>query len=119
MPSPKLILVVEDDSSIRQNLKKFLEYEGYLVQLSKNGRDALDFLSGCVEPPSAILLDLMMPILDGWEFREEQLRSRHKTIPVIVLTAAGVNSAPISADAILRKPVDLDVLANTIQSFVQ
>ena len=66
------ILIVEDDEDIARNLRELLEGEGHVVEWASNGRVALDYLRGTADRPSFILLDLMMPVMDGYEFRTEQ-----------------------------------------------
>lgn len=105
------VFVVEDDVDTREMLARFLELEGFAVETAANGRQALERLEAGT-PASIILLDLMMPVMDGWQFRREQ--ARHETlskIPVIVVSAAGRDRiAQIDADAYLSKPVDLEEL---------
>jgi CheY-like chemotaxis protein len=112
----KLILAIEDDLDLRTNLKIFLEDEGYTVILAKHGQAALDYLSGIVILPSLILLDLMMPVMDGWTFREKQdANVRLQDIPVIVFTASGNLGRPLSVKAIIKKPVNLELLLQGIE----
>ena len=110
MSSPT-VFIIEDDVDTREMLAKFLELEGYSVELASNGRQALDRLAGGANA-SVILLDLMMPVMDGWEFRRHQIEdARLRDIPTIVVSAAGRDRlAQISADAYLSKPVDMDEL---------
>lgn len=110
------IMIVEDDSDTREMLERFLELEGYDVRTAANGQIALDALQAdnalCV-----ILLDLMMPVMNGWQFRQAQaLDPRLSRIPVVVVTAAGAKDdiPSIEADAWLSKPVDFDRLLATI-----
>jgi CheY-like chemotaxis protein len=110
------VLIVEDDRDTREMLERFLELEGFTVSSAENGRAALDLLQrdggACV-----ILLDLMMPVMNGWEFRQAQVRDpRLSTIPVVVVTAAGRREQipAIDAYAWLPKPVDFDRLLETI-----
>lgn len=105
------ILVVEDDADTREMLGRFLELEGFRVETAANGRQALERLEAGA-PAAAIVLDLMMPVMDGWEFRREQLRrAALANIPVIVVSAAGRERLrQIEADAYLSKPVDLEEL---------
>jgi CheY-like chemotaxis protein len=80
------VLIVEDDESAREALAAFLEAEGYPVLEAGNGREALGRLRD--DGVGAILLDLMMPVMDGWEFRATQLRDPALApIPVMVVTA--------------------------------
>jgi CheY-like chemotaxis protein len=108
----KKILVVEDDRDIRKNMKLLLESEGYEVLLAENGRLALDYLEGASLLPDAIILDLTMPVMDGFEFREAQLNdARLASIPVGIMTADGrVDEKRLRVRAAegLRKPAALD-----------
>lgn len=117
MNSPT-VFIIEDDVDTREMLAKFLELEGYTVELASNGRQALDRLSAGAKV-SVILLDLMMPVMDGWEFRRLQARdSRLKNIPTIVVSAAGRDRmAQVPADAYLSKPVDMDELLSRVSQF--
>jgi CheY-like chemotaxis protein len=110
------ILIVEDDRDTREMLGRFLELEGFTVRSAENGRAALDVLRR--EGACVILLDLMMPVMNGWEFRRVQASDpRLSTIPVVVVTAAGRREQipAIDAHAWLSKPVDFDRLLETIQ----
>jgi CheY-like chemotaxis protein len=89
------VLVVDDDSAVRTALKELFETEGYTVAVAANGRAALNHLGGGLRP-CVVLLDLMMPVMDGWDFRTEQLKDPAlKQIPVCILTAAGFSDATI------------------------
>lgn len=86
---PAVILLVEDEAAIREVIEAVLEAEGYRVVSTTNGADALDVLRGGLRP-CMIILDLMMPVMDGWEFRTAQLRdSDLLKIPTVVYTAVG------------------------------
>jgi len=120
----KSVMVVEDDSEIRETLCQVLEDEGYAVLDFRNGREALEHLKAAVGqagPPGLILLDLMMPIMNGWQFRAAQLEDPALAhIPVVVLTAERMapkahNTLP--GVARLRKPVELDDLLHAVQQF--
>jgi signal transduction histidine kinase len=106
------ILVVEDDPSVRKSLVDILRDEGYGVETCENGAQALA-LAGASPPPDAIVLDLRMPVMDGWEFR---LRQRSgdavvSRIPVLAISADGsAKAAAIHADAYLRKPFSAEHL---------
>jgi DNA-binding response OmpR family regulator len=112
------VFVVEDDVDTRDMLGRFLELEGFTVELASNGQQALERLSNGVHP-CVILLDLMMPVMDGWQFRQEQVRRRDIAgIPVIIVSAAGKDRiAGIDADGYLSKPVDLEQLLERITQF--
>jgi len=115
-PPAKRILVIEDDYPILEALAEILGDEGYLVSTANNGREALDHLKRDVAP-NLILLDLRMPVMDGWTFRNVQKRTSHlASIPVIAISADGSSPAQaISADAFLRKPIDMRELLLTIR----
>lgn len=112
------VFIIEDDIDTRDMLAHFLEMEGYHVELAANGRQALDRFSGGASA-SVIVLDLMMPVMDGWEFRRRQVEdARLKDIPTIVVSAAGRDRlAQIDADAYLSKPVDMDELLYQVSQF--
>jgi CheY-like chemotaxis protein len=112
------VLIVEDDLDTREMLGRFLELEGYRVETAENGKRALERL-GSGMGACVILLDLMMPVMDGWQFRQEQIRDASLAdIPVIVVSAAGRDRLEkIQADAYLSKPVDLDELLGCVTQF--
>ena len=116
--SASMVLIVEDDPDTREMLGKFLELEGFQVETAANGQLALDKLQGGVRP-GVIVLDLMMPVMDGWEFRRRQLKDENlATIPTIVVSAAGRDRmAQVSADAYLAKPIDMDELLSRVSGF--
>ena len=117
---PRRVLVVEDDTSIRDTLELALAMQGYEVATAPNGREAVDLLPRW--PPDLIVLDLMMPVMDGWKFRMEQRRAGYDDVPVLVLTAS--RNAADSKDALgaverLQKPFDLRHLLDTINRLAQ
>lgn len=118
----KRILVVEDDQYIRDSLAELLQDEGYLVDVAKDGQEGLDYLAR-EQAPDLILLDLMMPIKDGFQFRAEQREDpRIASIPVVIFSAdTGVNqpNAQFEGAAILKKPVDLDALLSMVRQSTQ
>ncbi|MEO6238354.1 MAG: response regulator [Vicinamibacterales bacterium] len=112
------VMIVEDDPDTREMLERFLELEGFDVRTAANGQIALESLRAD-NGLSVILLDLMMPVMNGWQFREAQAGDpRLARIPVVVVSAAGARDdiPAIAADAWLSKPVDLDRLLATIGS---
>jgi DNA-binding response OmpR family regulator len=116
------VLIVEDDPAILAILVDVLEDEGYGVSVARNGRDALDALRARpTSPPCLILLDLMMPTMNGAEFRSEQLKDDLLSgIPVLLLTADrnGRRAAEeLNVAAMLRKPPDLDELLSLIRRY--
>ena len=113
--APEHILLVEDDRSIRVALQGILEDEGYAVTAADNGRQALERLRSSAAP-DLIVLDLRMPVMDGWEFRAAQKDDpKLARIPVLAISADGsAKAAAIDAQAYLRKPLNMDALLNAI-----
>jgi CheY-like chemotaxis protein len=111
------LLVVEDDDDLRDIIRKVLTDANYEVETARHGRDALQILASS-EPPNLILLDLMMPIMNGWAFREKQLADpRLKSIPVLIMTAANnLDDAAIEGAGLIRKPVDLEDLLALVRA---
>ena len=109
------ILVVEDDRDLREILGESLELEGYDVVSAEHGQAALQKLETGPRP-CLILLDLMMPVMDGWTFRERILEDASlASIPVVVMTAAGPDSTKtIRSDAILHKPLDMAAVVDAL-----
>lgn len=112
------ILLVEDDPDTRTAMTLVLEMNGYQVTSAANGQEALDRLRR--EPrPCLIFLDLMMPVLDGWEFCKQQRQDpRLAVIPVIVLSAdrsVADTAASIGATDFLQKPIQLEELLASAQ----
>ncbi len=115
-----LVLIVEDDRAIREPLSVLLRGEGYRVSLAENGQEALRKLR--TEPsPDIIVLDLRMPVMDGWEFRAIQQRDPVLgLIPVVAISADGsAQAVTMSADAYLRKPLDPSDLLQTIDGILR
>ena len=117
-----LILLVEDDESIRTDLSALLEMEGFKVYAAENGQAAVKLLESAPLNPSLILLDIMMPVMDGWQFREAQLQMHEaSSIPVIVMTADGHASEKatrMNAQGFIQKPIhSIDSFLKTIQRF--
>jgi signal transduction histidine kinase len=118
-PDRERILVVEDDRGIREVLRGILEEEGYAVTTADNGRRALDrLLTG--EVPDIIVLDLRMPIMDGWQFRAAQKADPALAgIPVLAMSADGSAKAEaIDAAAYLRKPLSTGILLAAIRQIL-
>ena len=99
----KYILLIEDDELLRGAMKMVLEWEGYRVACAGDGGEALDYLRGG-ERPSLILLDIILPGMDGRQFREEQRRDPAlAAVPVVVVSALDAADCPEAA-AHVRKP---------------
>ena len=109
------ILVVDDEPDIRATVSAMLEIEGYDVAEAANGADALRQLEQ--HAPDVILLDMRMPILDGWGFAAELRRRGHRT-PIVVMTAARDAAhwaAEIAASAFVSKPFGYDDLIAAVE----
>ena len=113
----RTVLVVEDDESIRDALKAAIEMEGYEVGTAEDGRRGLEALAR-LPRPCLILLDLMMPVMNGWEFAEALGEDdRLATIPIVVVTAYTRQAKGINAKRVLKKPVDLDALLGAVRTY--
>ena len=114
------VLVVEDDRLAREALEAILEARGFSVAAAGNGREALNYLQ-THRPPDVILLDLMMPVMNGWEFRRHQKQNPAlAAIPVIV--CSGVEDVPAEAALVgaaghLQKPIVPEELVETVSHF--
>jgi CheY-like chemotaxis protein len=113
-----LILVVDDDRDIRDSLIETLEDHGYRAAGAANGVEALSVLRTSPDPPCLILLDLMMPVMDGQGFREEQLKNPvWADIPVIVISAyadVDVQARSLAAE-FMRKPLAIRLLIDVVR----
>ncbi len=112
------VLVVDDDADIRDGLREILEDAGHTVSEARNGKDALAALRAAASLPDIILLDLMMPVMDGFEFRRKQLLdARLAAVPVVVLSAdvhVGERAGALGNALWLRKPIHLDQLLDVV-----
>jgi two-component system response regulator MprA len=116
------VLLVEDDAAVRGMMTYVLELAGYHVTATANGREALDHLRQD-RRPDVIVLDLRMPVMDGWQFRVEQCHDPElASVPVVVVSGESpedAGSASHEASGYLRKPVDLRELLETIGAIVE
>jgi len=113
----KYVLIVEDDFDIRNSLRQILELEGYKVLSAENGLEGLRLLQN-LKSPCLVLLDMMMPVMDGFEF----LRAKGADITVapmpVVVVSANADPAKISdAKAYVKKPIDIDVLLRVVAEY--
>lgn len=116
MPATDTILLVDDDAGALAALADILSIEGYAVQSMSNGREAMDLLADS-RPPSLIILDLFMPVMDGWQFLAEmKSNSRLRSVPVVVVSAFDTQ---VEADAFFTKPINLESLLRTITELVE
>jgi two-component system, chemotaxis family, chemotaxis protein CheY len=110
------LLVVDDDPTIREMLEMLLDSEGYEVATASNGADALDALPEL--HPDLIILDMKMPVMDGWEFMDRYRTLPDATAPVVVLSAAqdtGRRAAEVGAQAYVSKPFAIDDLLKVVE----
>jgi len=121
-PGRAHILLVEDDDDIRETFAELLEEEGYSVATASDGREALIVLESGALLPDLILLDLMMPNMNGFQFREEQLKHpAYARIPVAVISAdvmAKEKVEKLLVSRFIRKPVQLQPLLAVVESMI-
>jgi CheY-like chemotaxis protein len=117
--SPGPILVVDDDDAIRATVRDILDFEGYAVLTAPDGAAALRLAEQTA--PACVLLDMRMPVLDGWGFaREARARGHH--FPIVVMTAASDANAwcrEIGGDACVPKPFQVDEMLDAIQRVLE
>jgi CheY-like chemotaxis protein len=117
------ILIVDDDGDTRAALAELLREEGFAVEGAPNGREALVRLRGGEIHPAVILLDLMMPGMDGWDFRSEQLRDPNlAAVPVVIVSASGFSPESIRTQfqpaAYVEKPIERAELLGVIRELL-
>lgn len=109
----KDVLIVEDDANIREVLKLALDFEGYKVVLATNGKEAMDLLPKI--NPGLIILDLMMPVMNGWEFVEEiKKHEEYRHIPIVVVSAYSERAKAIECTEFVQKPLELETLLQAV-----
>lgn len=118
---PKKILIVEDEANIRELLRLYLEREGYTVLEAENGVEGIKKWKS--DKPDMLLLDVMMPVMDGWELTRE-LRRCYPRLPIMLVTARDTiedkrTGFTSGADDYLTKPVDLDELLLHVQALLR
>ncbi len=114
------VLIVDDEPNIRSFLAMVLEDEGYSVETASDGSEALDKVRRC--RPDAVVLDLLMPVMDGWGFlTARRTLSAECRCPVLVMSAVGGWSMAreLGASGFLAKPFDVDVLLDTVRRLTQ
>jgi len=114
----KIILLVDDDHTVRESLRDLLVSEGYRVIPAENGQQALDRINRL--PADLVLLDLNMPVMSGWD-TFEQLTREHPLLPTIIITARAnqlFTAASAGAGALLEKPMDIPTLLQAIEKLL-
>lgn len=123
MSSKKLVLIIEDDEVISSLLQEFLESENFRVASAVNGEEGLSLLSSTEDLPTVILLDLMMPVMDGFQFMKAQAKNETlKNIPVIAMSADNQIKEKLqgsTAKAYFKKPVNIMKLLESIDQLSQ
>jgi CheY-like chemotaxis protein len=109
-----VVLIVEDEKESRDTLRELLELEGYRVETAVNGQEALDALAAGGDKICIVLLDLFMPVMDGWQVIDQlKADGRLSSTQVVIIT-----SAPYRAPAglpVFQKPLDLDKVMSAVQ----
>jgi CheY-like chemotaxis protein len=115
------VLVVDDDPDLREVVRTMLDISGYEVRCAKNGKEAVDAVAQ--KTPAVILLDMLMPVMDGWQCARE-LRARYgDAVPIVVVTAAEHARARANeiggVDDVLPKPFDMDELLRVVGRYAE
>jgi CheY-like chemotaxis protein len=111
------VLVLEDNEAIRDAMRLAIEFQGHKAYMASNGLEGLDILENRPKP-CLILLDLMMPVMNGWEFSERIGEKEHfSAIPVVVVTAYAERLGKVRASEVIKKPFDLQTLLRIIQQY--
>ncbi|HKV85387.1 MAG TPA: response regulator [Ktedonobacterales bacterium] len=118
MEKAKVVLIVEDDEDIREVIAISLGAEGFDVRLASNGQQALEEVER--ETPDVILLDMLMPVMSGWEFKNRYFLRPGPYAPIIVLTAApdaARRAAEVNANDFIAKPFDLKKVTEIVRRY--
>lgn len=119
LQNARTIMVIEDDRDILSTLGEFLEGEGYQVQVAANGLEALEAIMARGVLPALILLDMRMPVLDGWQFAAVFRERYGRASPIVVMSAApdaARRAQEVSAVGWVSKPFQLTTLLETIRA---
>ncbi|HXU79983.1 MAG TPA: response regulator [Polyangia bacterium] len=120
MSAPAWILVVDDDHAIRETLRAILKDEGYEVVAARDGRQALDQLE-TMAPPGLCIVDLVMPVMNGWELCAElALRPSLARVPVLLVSANSHLDAPppgLETVHVMKKPISFDRLLEYVERY--
>jgi CheY-like chemotaxis protein len=110
------VLVIEDEHDLREMMRDALELNGYAVVTAENGQDALDKLSG-IENLGLVILDLLMPVMNGWDF-VEKMRERPELASVsVVVHSSAPSPAPPGVTRILQKPLLFERLISVVSEY--
>lgn len=108
-----IVLVVEDETDSRETLRELLELEGYRVETAANGREALDQLTAFGDQICVVLLDLFMPVMDGWQVIDELRADGRLANTKIVIITSAAHRAPAGLP-VFQKPLDMDKVMSTV-----
>lgn len=110
------VLVVEDEEDLREMMREALELNGYSVATAEDGHQALERLAS-IEQLCLVLMDLLMPGMNGWDFFQElRRRAEHDHVPVVVYSSIA-NRAPDGVTRILQKPLTFGELLSTVREY--
>jgi len=117
----RVILVVDDDPDLRLVIAEVLEDDGYEVMTAENGRDAIEQIASMVVPPLLVVLDLMMPVADGYAVLRSLRHELALDVPVIIFSAQADLGAPLTdpVRAVLRKPISLYAFLDAVRALVE
>jgi CheY-like chemotaxis protein len=114
----KHVLIIEDDQAVRDTIQEVLEIQGYQVIAAANGKEGAELLKTSSPRPSVILLDLMMPVMNGWQFLDFQRSDPSlRNIPIVVCSAYKETAKAVKPNAFIEKPVQFNALLGAIKAF--
>ena len=116
---PNYVLIVEDDLDLADVLRQILEFSGYETTVTRNGQEALDAVA--TRMPGVILLDMLMPVMNGWRFAREFATRYGRAAPIVVMTAAEnarERAAEIDADGVVGKPFNVNELIELVDRLI-
>lgn len=114
----KNILIIEDEIAVRESIRDVLEIRGFNVVLAQDGVEAIQYLTSAEDLPCMIILDLMMPKMNGWQFLDYQrAHPKFSDIPVVLCSAYKESAVSIKSQAMLTKPVQRQALLQTVETF--
>jgi CheY-like chemotaxis protein len=120
MSTAKDVLIVDDDEDMADAVRNVLEREGYTCRYAANGVQALDEVA--TAQPGVVLLDMLMPVMNGWECAYKLRATYGESLPIVVVTAAehaDTWGEEVGADAVLSKPFEVDELVRVVQVYVE
>jgi CheY-like chemotaxis protein len=116
----KNVLLIEDDQAIRRTMKDVLEIQGFKVFLAADGKEGTEQLQAIAPEPCVILLDLMMPVMNGWQFLDFQRNDpKFRNIPVVICSAYAECAKAVNPSAFVPKPVQFNALLGAVKAFCE